>query len=165
MKFIYSKAIALKAVLIFTCTIGLAAFTCCNAQTIVGKWNQVSTKQFFNAEDAEKLGKSFVETPTGSAGNTAIDFKADHTYIKTLSGKYQPKPVLLTGTWKVSGSQFEMKIDAKQTDPKFIAPNGSEPISESVSLKDDTLIITTPVSPNNPMGMKIIKIEATYKRM
>lgn len=165
-KSIFSKAFALKALLIFTCAIiGFASFTNCSAQSIVGKWNQVSTKQFFNAEDAKKLGRSFVETPTGSAGNTAIEFKTDYTYVKTLSGKYHPTPVLLTGSWKVSGNQFEMKIDAKQSDPNFIAPKGSDSNSETVSLKDDTLIIMTPVPANNPLGMKIIKIESIYKRI
>ena len=165
-KSIFSKSFDLKALLIITYTIiGLAGFTNCNAQSIIGKWNQVSTKQYFNADDAKKLGKSFIETPTGSAGNTAIEFKTDHTYVKTLSGKYQPKPVLLTGSWKVSGDQFEMKIDAKQADPKFNDPRGSDSNSEKVLLKDDTLIITMPVPSNNPLGMKIIKIEATYKRI
>ena len=165
-KSIFSKAFALKVLLIITCIIiSFANFTNCNAQSIVGKWNQVSAKQFFNAEDAKKLGKSFVETPTGSAGNTAIEFKTDHTYVKTLSGKYHPTPVLLTGTWKVSGNQFEMKIDAKQADPKFNDPRGNDSNSDTASLKDDTLIITTPVPADNPLGMKIIKIEATYKRI
>ena len=165
-KSILSKTFSFKVLLIITGTvIGFGGFTNCNAQSIIGKWNQVSTKQYFNPEDAKKLGKSFVETPTGSAGNTAIEFKTDHTYVKTLSGKYQPKPVLLTGSWKVSGNQFEMKIDAKQANPKFIAPKGSDSNSDTASLEDDTLIVTTTVPANNPLGMKIIKIEATYKRI
>src|SRR5450432_4510778 len=112
-------AFTLKALVVITCiTVGFAGFTKCEAQSPEGKWNRVSGKQYFTPESAKKLGKAFVEVSTASAGSSVIEIKADHTYTKTLSGKYQPKPVTLTGTWSVSGNQFEMKMDAQQKDPK-----------------------------------------------
>ena len=156
----------LKAVFFLFCTVAFMGFINCDGQSIVGKWNQVSAKQFFNSEDAKKLGRSFVEVPTGSAGNTVIEFKSDHTYIKTLSGKYHPKPISLTGSWSGSGDQFKMKIDANQADSKYNPPKGYDPNSETVSLKDNVLTVSMPVTAaNNPLGAKMIKIEATYKRM
>ncbi len=156
----------LKTLFMLICiTIGFAGFTKCNAQSIIGKWKQVSAKQFFNAEDAKKLDRSFIEVPTGSAGNTVIEFKSDHTYNQTISGKYQPKPISLTGSWSGLGDQFKMKIDANQADSKN-TPKGNDPNGATVSLKDGVLTVSMPVTAtNNPLGMKIIKLETTYKRM
>ena len=156
----------LKALLFITCTtIGFAGFTKCDAQSIVGKWNRVSGKQFFTAEAAKTLGKSFIEVPMASAGSSVIEFKADHTYIKTLSGKYQPKPITLTGTWSVSGNQFEMKMDANQPDRKNNPIKDVALTINKISISGDTIIVSIPLSGNNPMTSKISKIEESYKKM
>lgn len=160
------SAFPLKAILCIICiTIGLAAFTKCNAQYVVGKWNRVSGKQFFTAEAAKTLGKSFIEVPMASAGSSVIEFKADHTYIKTLSGKYQPKPITLTGTWSVSGNQFEMKMDANQPDRKNNPIKDVALTINKISISGDTIIVSIPLSGNNPMTSKISKIEESYKKM
>src|SRR5450631_101934 len=93
-----------KTLLIFTISIiCLSAITTCDAQSIVGKWNRVSAKQFYTPEAAKTLGKEFTEVSMASTGVDVIEFKSDHTYTKTLSGKYQPKPITLTGTWTDTG--------------------------------------------------------------
>ena len=161
------KSFTFKALLIFTCaTAGLSSFVTCHAQSIAGKWSRVSAKQFFTAEAAKTLGKSFVEVPTASAGSSVIEFKADHTYIKTLTGKYQPTPVITIGSWSASGNQFEMKMDANQPNLKNNPKKEAIGIN-TITISGNTLTVSSPVSADNPMSsqMKINKIEETYKRM
>ena len=159
-------AFIFKTLLVITCiTVGFADFTKCEAQSPAGKWNRVSGKEFFTEESAKKLGKTFVEVSMASAGSSVIEFKADHTFIKTLSGKYQPKPVTLTGTWSVSGNQFEMKMDAHQTDPKTNPTGNAASTITTISVSGNTLTLSIPVSGDNPMTSKINKIEETYKKM
>jgi len=58
----------IKALFIITCiTVGFSGFTVCNAQSpLVGKWKEVSSKQFFTVESAKKMGKPFVEHQMGA---------------------------------------------------------------------------------------------------
>jgi len=163
---------SLKVLFVFTCiTIGVASFAKCYAQSIVGKWNRESSKQFLTAEAAKKLGKSFIEVPTASAGNSVIEFRADHTFTKTLSGKYQPKPITHTGTWSVSGNQFELKMDANQPEHKNIPIKDVALTINTISMNGDGMIISFPVTADNSnplmskMSQTTTKIEETYKRM
>jgi len=159
-------AFTFKALLIITCiTVGFAGLTKCDAQSPVGKWNLVSGKEYYTPEAAKKLGKTFVEVPMASAGSSVIEFKADHTYIKTLSGKYQPKPVTTTGTWSVSGNQFEMKMDANQPDPGTNPKKGVAPSSATFTVSGNTLTVSVPVSGDNPMASNLTKIEEIYNKM
>jgi len=161
-----SKAFMSKALLIITCIITcFAFFTECVAQSPAGKWNRVSGKQYYSAEAAKKVGKAFVEVPTASAGSSVIEIKADHTYSKILSGKYQPKPVTLTGTWSVSGDQFEMKADPKQAGPKPNPMGITAPTTVTFSVSGNTLTVSIPVSGNNPLASKMSKMEETYEKM
>jgi hypothetical protein len=159
-------AFTLKALIVITVfTIGFAAFTKCEAQSPAGKWNKVSGKQYFTPEAAKTLGKAFVEVPMASAGSSVIEFKADHTYIKTLSGKYHPTPVILTGTWSASGSQFEMKINTHQADPKTNPIGNAAATTTTVSVSGNTLTVSVPVSGDNPMMSKINRVEEIYEKM
>src|SRR5450432_717260 len=159
-------AFTLKALLVITCIIvGFTPLTKCDAQSPAGKWNRVSGKQYFTPESAKKLGKAFVEVQTASAGSSVIEIKADHTYSKTLSGKYQPKPVTLTGTWSVSGNQFEMKADPNQAGPKANPMGMTAPTTVTFSVSGNRLTVSIPVSGNNPMAGKISKIEEIYEKM
>ena len=155
-----------KALLIGICIItGFAGITKCDAQSFVGKWNRVSGKQFFTAEAAKKLGKSFIEVATASAGSEVVEFKTDHTYSQVLSGDYQPKPMVLTGTWTVSASQLTLKLDRNQPDPKY----NPRTVALSISLvpytvTGNTMTLSYQVTANNPMSSKINKIEETFKK-
>jgi hypothetical protein len=71
-------AFTLKALLVITCiTVGPAGFVKCDAQSIVGKWNGVSVKNYFSAEYAKVTGKSMEEKTVKEAGNS-------HIYIDLL---------------------------------------------------------------------------------
>jgi hypothetical protein len=53
------KTIVFKGILTFTCLIvGFSGFNKSNAQSIVGKWNQISAKQYLTAEGSKTHGKS-----------------------------------------------------------------------------------------------------------
>ena len=63
------KTFALKVILILTCIIfGFSGFNKCDAQSIVGKWNQISSKQFLTPEGSKTHGKSVLETQMSSIG-------------------------------------------------------------------------------------------------
>ncbi|MEO7486970.1 MAG: hypothetical protein ABIU77_07700, partial [Ferruginibacter sp.] len=91
----------LKTLFILICiTVGFASFNKCDAQTIVGKWNQVSSKQFLTAEGAKVHGKPVVETQMKTIGTAVFEFKSNHTYVAKSSST-----LTLTGTWSISGDK------------------------------------------------------------
>ena len=105
-------AFNLKALLIIACTtIGFSSLSVCRAQlSVIGKWKEVSVKQFFTPEYAKKMGRAVVEgqAPAGSA--YAWEFKSDHTYL--IHGG-RGKDDMTTGEWSVSGNQLTMKSAAQ----------------------------------------------------
>ena len=46
---------------------------------------QISSKQFLNAEDSKTHGKSVLETQMISIGTVVFEFKSDHTYVEKTS--------------------------------------------------------------------------------
>ena len=63
-------AFTLKAFIAITLiTIGFAGFTKCDAQSIVGKWNGVSVKNYFSDDYAKIMGKPMEEKTVKEAGN------------------------------------------------------------------------------------------------
>ena len=80
------KTFTSKIILILTWTlVGFSGFNNCAAQSIVGKWNQISSKQFLTAEGSKTHGKSVLETQMASIGTVTFEFKSDHTYIEKTS--------------------------------------------------------------------------------
>ncbi|MEP6948188.1 MAG: hypothetical protein ABI863_02890 [Ginsengibacter sp.] len=156
-----------KALFIIACIITvLTAFTKCDAQSFAGKWNRVSGKQYFTADAAKKLGKPFIEVPTESAGSEVVEFKADHTYSQVLSGSYQPKPMVLTGTWTVSGGQLTLKLDAHQPDPKYNPKSEASSISlVPYTVTGSKMTLSYQLAAGNPMSSRITKIEEVFQKM
>ena len=149
------KTFTLKAILILTCTIvGFSDFSKCHAQTIVGKWNQVSTKQFLTAEGAKTHGKSVLETQIASIGTVVFEFKSDHTYIEKTSHAGDSKVLTFTGTWSLSGNQLELKLDPKQEDPKYNPKNDAVPPKITLSINGNTMVWST-LYPDSKITTKI----------
>ena len=100
-------AFILKASLIIICiTVGFSNFIVVNAQSsVVGKWKEVSAKQFFTAEGAKQTGKSVIEKQTSATDKVEWEFKSDHTYTE-IAGHI--KFHTSNGTWSVSGNQLTM---------------------------------------------------------
>jgi hypothetical protein len=96
------KAFAVRALLVFSITIGFASFIKCNALSITGKWKVMSIKLFLNAGNP-------VEHPIPPTDIHEFEFKPDHTYMVT-DGPGSTS----TGTWLVSGNQLTMVAPAEQ---------------------------------------------------
>ena len=147
-------AFAVKTLLITCITFGLSSFTLCNAQSsVVGKWHEVSAKQFFTPEGAKQTGKSVIEKQTSTTDKVEWEFKSDHTYSMT-SGHMKFKTV--AGTWSVTGNQLAILGDAAKRD-------GMEPMIYTFSITGNTMIKTMITKP--PYNTMVSKMEDTNVRM
>ena len=105
-------AFNLKALLFITSiTIGFSSLSVCRAQSsVIGKWKEVSVKQFYTPEFAKKIGKAVVEGQAPANSTYQWELKSDHTYI--INGGHG-KDDKTTGEWSVSGNQLTMKAAAQ----------------------------------------------------
>ena len=149
------SAFSIKAFLLIICiTIGFAAFTKCDAQSIVGKWNGVSVKNYFSAEYAKVAGKSMEEKTVKEAGNSAIEYKSDHTFIMTFSAPNDPEVTTMKGTWSLTGDQLKTTLEPKYNPQKMTT-------TATVSINGNTMITTAVM----PAPSRIIKTISTGTRM
>jgi Lipocalin-like domain len=156
------KAFTLKAILILTYTlVGFSDFSKCHAQSIVGKWNQITAKQFLTAEGAKTHGKSVLETQMAAVGTVVFEFKSNHTYVEKTSHPNDSGVLTFTGTWSVSGNQLELKLDPEQEDPKYNPKKDAISPVITMSVNGNTMIWTTLY----PDGKITSKIELTLTRM
>ena len=145
-------AFALKALI--TCTIvGFSSFTVCHAQSIVGKWNEVSAKQFFTPEGAKQTGKSVIEKQTSATDKVEMEFKPDHTFTE-ISGHI--KFHTSGGTWSVSGDQLKMIGAGEQK-------AGMPGRIYTFSITGNTMIRTMTIQP--PYNTIVYKQEDTSTRL
>ena len=149
------SAISLKALLIITCIIvGFAGFNKCDAQSIVGKWNGVSVKNYFSAEYAKVAGKSMEEKTVKEAGSSAIEYKPDHSFIMTFSAPNDPEVTTMKGTWSLTGDQLKTTLEPKYNPQKMTT-------TATVSINGNTMITTAVM----PAPSRIIKTISTGTRM
>ena len=156
------KTNTLKALLIITgITFGFASFNECNAQSIVGKWNQISSKQFLTAEGSKKLGKSVLETQMSSIGTVVFEFRSDHTYAMKTSHAGDSEVLTLNGTWSLTGNQLELKLAPEQEDPKYNPKKDAFSSKTTVSINGSTMVTST-LYPDSKITTKI---EITLTRL
>ena len=148
-------AFNLKAFLLITCIlVCFAGFTKCDAQSIIGKWNGVSVKNYFSAEYAKVAGKSMEEKTMKEAGNSAIEYKPDHTFIMTFSAPNDPEVTIMKGTWNLTGDQLKITFE-----PKFNPQKRTT--TATVSFNGNTMITTAVM----PAPSRIVKTISTSTRM
>ena len=148
-------AFIIKALLAIFLTFGLSYFTICDAQSsIVGKWKEVSSKQFFNAETAKKMGKASVEYPMRPKDVFIWELNADKTYTMTDGSGKDTKT---TGEWSVKGDQLTIRSAAEIR--KGVP--GSHVYTYSIS--GNTLVRTMITLP--PYNETVAKTEDTMVRM
>ena len=140
---------------------GFAYCTTCDAQSIVGKWNQLTVKQFLGPEGAKTYGKQVLETKMATMGSVVVDFKSDHTYVMKSTSIYDSKIRTLTGTWSLTGNQLQMKLDTKQEDPKYNPKKDAITPNTTMSINGNTMIWIT-LYPDSKM---VNKTEITFMRM
>ena len=148
-------AFTVRALLIITfITVGFAGFGKCDAQSIVGKWKGVSVKNYFSAEYAKVAGKSMEEKTAKEAGNSAIEFKSDHTFIMTFSPPNDPEVTTMTGTWTLTGDQLKSTLEATYNPRKVET-------AATISITGNTLTTTATMTPPS----RISKTISTSTRM
>jgi hypothetical protein len=118
------------------------------AQTIVGKWNQVTVKQYLSDEGAKKYGKPFIVTDMATIGTVVSEFKSNHTYV-TTSGNSEGESRTYSGSWSLDGNVLTM------TDQKATAA-----VQSTITVKSDILIMET----LHPESKITRKVEITFKR-
>ena len=147
-------AFSLKTLLVIICIIvGFAGFNKCDAQSIVGKWNGVSVKNYFSDEYAKVAGKSMEEKTMKEAGNSAIEYRPDHTFIMTFSAPNDTDVTTMNGTWSLTGDQLKITFEPKYNPQK-------KTTTATVSFSGNTMITTAVI----PAPSRIIKTISTSKR-
>ena len=148
-------AFKIKALLTFFIMFGLSYSTVCNAQSsLVGKWKEVSTKQFFNAETAKKMGKASVQYPMRPKDVFIWELKEDNTYTITDG---LGKDTKTTGEWSVKGDQLTIRAAAE------IRKGVTGLLVYTYSISGNTLVRTMITQP--PYNETVAKTEDTMIRM
>lgn len=144
-----------KTLLIITCiTIGFEGSTKCDAQSIVGKWNGVSVKNYFSDEYAKVMGKTTEEKTVKEAGISAIEYKSDHTFVMTFSAPDNPDVTTMKGTWSLIGDRLNVTLEPKYNPKKMTT-------AATVVVNGNTLITTSVM----PFPARISKSVSTGIRM
>src|ERR1035437_6918704 len=91
-------AFTLKAILILTFTIvGFSGFTKCGAESIVGKWKEVSGKDYCTAKGVKVTGKQFLPQAP-QMGGQVFEIRSDHTFTSSELMNWVPSSIILTGS-------------------------------------------------------------------
>ena len=145
----------LKVIFLITyATVGFAGTTLCTAQSIVGKWKGVSEKRFYSEQGAKMMGKSMEERSSKEAGNSDIEYKADHTFIMNFSALNSSEVTTMKGTWSLMGDQLKLTLEP-QFNPKKLTTTAT------ISINGNTLITTAVF----PALSRVIKTISTSTRM
>jgi hypothetical protein len=118
------------------------------AQSIVGKWYQVTVKQYLTDEGTKKFGKPYIVTDMSTIGTVVSEFKTDHTYT-TTSGNSQGESRTYSGSWSLDGNVLTM-ADQKAT----------AVVQSTITVKSGVLVMET-LHPESKMTRKV---EITFKK-
>jgi hypothetical protein len=155
------KAFILKALFTITCiTYGFGSVNKCDAQSIVGKWKEVSGKDYCTAKGVKVTGKQFL-TQAPQMGGQVLEIKSDHTFTSSELMTWVPSSVKLTGTWTLSGDQLNTKLDLQQADPINNPAKGAVTTIYTLTISGGNLVLSLLIS-NNPI---VEKMEKTYTKM
>ncbi len=120
------------------------------AQSILGKWNQVTARQYLTDEAAKSVGKSYVETDMSTIGTVLYDFKTDKTYEMTSVSSLDGDKREFKGIWSLSGSELTMSTIT-----------GGQSVKSTISFQSGDLIIET----LHPESKKTRKVVLTFKKV
>ena len=121
----------------------------CQAQSIVGKWKQVSGKMYCTAEAVKNSHGHLTEVMDMPKVDAVDEFKSDHTLVETITtGTTKTSS---SGTWTMTGKTVTISI------------TGHPPMSGIVSDADNTLIYTVEMPKSE--HMQIIKRQWTYSKV
>ena len=145
----FMKSLISRAFLLTSCLSGFAGIMHCDAQSIVGKWKQISGKMYCTA-DAVKNSHGHLQEVMDMPKVDAVDeFKSDHTLTETItSGTSKTSS---SGTWTMTGKTVTITL------------NGHPPMSGTVSEADNTLVYTVEMPKSE--HMQISKRQWTYSKV
>ena len=134
--------------------VGFSSFTICGAQSIVGKWQGVSVKNFYIAEYAKQAGKTMEEKFQKDAGGSDIEYKSDHTFVMNFSAVNSPEVTTMKGTWSLTGDELTSTLETQYNPQKTTT-------TATVSINDNTMVTTAVI----PAPSNIVKTISTSTRM
>ena len=145
----FKKNLISRAFLLTSCLSGFAGIMHCDAQSIVGKWKQISGKMYCSA-DAVKNSHGHMQEVMDMPKVDAVDeFKSDHTLTETITTG--GTTTSNSGTWTMTGKTVTITI------------TGHPPMSGVVSDADNTLIYTVEMPKSE--HMQVIKRQWTYSKV
>jgi hypothetical protein len=138
-----------KTLFLIFCMSGFAGIIRCDAQSIIGKWKQISGKMYCSP-DAVKNSHGHLQEVMDMPKVDAVDeFKSDHTLIETItSGTTKTSN---SGTWTMTGKTVTITI------------TGHPPMSGIISDTDNTLIYTVEMPKTE--HMQVTKRQWTYAKV
>jgi hypothetical protein len=130
-----------------------ACLFCANgaaAQSIIGKWNQTTVKQYLTDEGAKSSGKHYLETDMAAIGSVEYEFKSDKTYVMTSTPVSGGDQRIYKGSWSLAGDVLTMS-----------ATTGGQSITSTVSFQSGDLVIET----LHPESKRTRKVVLTFKKV
>jgi hypothetical protein len=89
------------------------------AQTPVGSWTELSSKQFLTEEGTRSYGRSVLETGMTTIGVVIYSFLEDHTYQISSRSVRNSSARIFTGTWTLAGHQLTMMSKGTSVNSKM----------------------------------------------
>jgi hypothetical protein len=138
----------------------LMSINSCDAQSVVGKWKEISGKNYFNAKVAKEQGTTFIPAAP-QMGGQVLEIRADHSFTSSELMNWIPSQMELKGTWTLSGDQLNTTLNASQPDPNTNPTKEAMINNYKLSWNGNNMILSLTLKPNPMME----RMEKTYVRM
>ncbi len=138
-----------RAFLLTACLTLFAGIMHCDAQSIVGKWKQVSGKMYCTPDAVKNSHGHLQEVMEMPKADVVDEFKSDHTLTETIT--VGQTKTTNSGTWTMTGKTVTITI------------TGHTPMSGTVSDSDNTLTYTVEMPKSE--HMQVIKRQWTYSKV
>jgi hypothetical protein len=157
-----NKALLLKIILVLSGTILVFSdYSKCDAQSVIGKWKEVSGKDYCTPRGVKASGKQFLlQAP--QMGGQVLEIRSDHTFTSSGPMNWVPSDVKLTGTWTLTGDQLNTKLDLHQTDPLNNPTKEVATTIYTLTINGNNMVLSLSMHGRSPI---IERMEKTYTKM
>lgn len=104
-------AVTARSVCFIIALVFFSGNTTCCAQSLLGKWKGVSVENYFSETYAKELGRSMEKKSSKEAGQSEIEYVADHTFVLTFAAPNSSEVTTMKGTWAVTGDQLAITME------------------------------------------------------
>jgi hypothetical protein len=162
MDIISIRPLLLKAMLmLISAILVFADYTNCDAQSITGKWKEVSGKDYCTPKGVKATGKQFLlQAP--QMGGQVLEIRSDHTFTSSELMNWVPSDVKLTGTWVLTGDQLNTKLDLRQPDPLNNPAKDAVTTIYTLTVNGNNMVLSLSMHGKSPI---IDRMEKTYIKM